>query len=136
LELSIPEKLGERYFVTGTFARRLKNDIKSSRDRALLGNFFQRLSELLWGVSRKNVSSAKKLGWTFYHDGEAISGEVSISKKYMFKFKGFTLSSSGDFYQRIQLSITADRGDGGHRKAQGFARDYIQLQLFVSSCSL
>ncbi len=87
-------------------------------------------------VSHKDPQSAEDLGWKFYHDGEDIFGEVAISKKFIFTFKAFSFSSSEQFYQRIGLSIARAKSTTGARKAQGFDKDYIQLQLFVSSCSL
>ncbi|MBC98678.1 MAG: hypothetical protein CME63_13085 [Halobacteriovoraceae bacterium] len=136
LELDIPRKLGEPYKVRGTFAKRLKLDIKSKRDRVLLGKFFQRLSEFTWVVSHKDTSSAEAHGWGFYHDGEDIFGEVQISKEFTFKFKSFSFNQDEKFYERIGLSIARNSSSKGSRKAQGFEKDYIQLQLFVSSCEL
>lgn len=136
LELSIPKKFGDSYSVKGTFAQRLKTDIKSRRDRVLLGKFFQRLTEFSWVVSHEDIASAQKLGWNFYHDGEDVFGEVTISKSYVFKFKAFSFNSSEHFYQRIGLSIARANSGSAAKRAQGFNKDYIQLQLFVSSCSL
>lgn len=87
-------------------------------------------------VSHKDTESAKSLGWKYYHDGEDIFGEVVISKKLIFKFKAFSFNASSKFYQRIGLSVSRTKSEKGARKAQGFDKDYIQLQLFVNSCTL
>jgi len=87
-------------------------------------------------VSHKDVSRARETGWSFYHDGEDVFGEVMVSKEFTFKFKGFSYNAADNFYQRIGLSLSRNSSTKGSRKAQGFEKDYIQLQLFISSCSL
>ena len=136
LELEITESFGEHYKVKGTFARRLNQDIKSKRDRVLLAKFFQRLSEFVWVVSHKDTVKAQSEGWSFYHDGQDLFGEVDISKSIVFKFKAFSFNAEERFYQRVGLSLAKSDSSKGARKAQGFDKDYIQLQLFVGGCSL
>ncbi len=136
LELEIPLNFGEHYKVKGTFARRLSQDVKSKRDRVLLAKFFQRLSEFVWVVSHKDFNTAQSKGWSFVHDGEDLFGEVEISKSILFKFKAFSFNTEDKFYQRVSLSLAHSESENGSRKAQGFDKDYIQLQLFVGACSL
>lgn len=110
--------------VEGTFANRLKIEVKSPKQKKLLNIFYKKTGELLQLIHGK-ASAKIKEEWDVAIDGENLLATSSIGKKTSFVLKGFDLDK---YYRRLTLSYRL--------KMNGRDKDLFNLQLFVDECHL
>ena len=107
-----------RLKITGTFAKRLQNDIKNKKQQKLLQDFYGAVGRFLLIVKNPENQKFQKLWKLQSREGELV-GEYSVSKGVTFSMRAFDLSEK---FGRMQFVLRA--------------KEEISLDLFVSNCSL
>ncbi len=118
LSITIRETKPLRLGVEGTFAKRLKNDIKNRNQQKLLQTFYGAIGRFLL-VAKDPNNSIQQKGWTFVGQEGELLGEYAISKGVTFTMRAFELSEN---FGRMQFVLRANKE--------------MSLDLFVSQCSL
>lgn len=118
LSLTLRETDPLRLQVTGTFARRLKNDIKSKGQQQLLQSFYGAIGRFLLVVKNPDAENLQKR-WKFKSLKGELQGEYVVSEDLTFTMRAFDLSEK---FGRMNFVLR------GSQK--------LSLDLFVSQCSL
>lgn len=119
-----PEQGGEKVSVKGTFANRLRAEVNSKKEKALLNVFYKKVGELLSVIKGKATQDVEKRWELDLKDGNLLASS-QLGKKSSFSLKAFDLDKH---YQRMTLSYVST--------ASGREKPMMRLQLFVYECSL
>ncbi|MCF8058601.1 MAG: hypothetical protein K9K67_04840 [Bacteriovoracaceae bacterium] len=111
--------------VSGTFATRLKNEIKSKKMKFLLNAFYKNLSELLVILKDRRVSRGDS-PWHIYLEDNDFIATSNIGDRYVFKLRAFEWDA---MYKRLTMSLSEKSKEKPLRRLLG-------LELFISSCDL
>jgi hypothetical protein len=124
LVFELPKK-DKRSHVSGTFAKRLKNEVKSKRMRFLLGAFYKNLADLL-KIIKDRKTSLESSAWQIYMEKGDFFAKSNVGKNYVFKLRAFEWDKK---YERLTMSLSEKN------KAKASLK-LLNLELFVSRCDL
>lgn len=121
LHFSYPDLRSSKTIVSGTFATRLKLDIKSAKQRQDLNRFFLMMGELLSIIDSGKIRDS----WKF----ESEAGRLVLNKDLVsgeaFTFEAF---AAEDYYEKMSLSL---------EKKDKFGKLFpvMKMNLFLSQCA-
>jgi hypothetical protein len=118
LAISVRQKEPLRLKVSGTFSRRLKNDIKGINQKKLLKEFYGALGQfLLLMKSPQDYRDSK--GWELESREGELLASYDLKKGGEFSLRAYDFS---EYYRSMQFVLNG--------------KERISLDFFVSQCSL
>ncbi len=124
LVFQLPKK-DKRSRVSGTFAKRLKNEVKSKRMRFLLGAFYKNLADLL-KIIKDRKTPLEGSAWQIYLEKGDFFAKSNVGKNYVFKLRAFEWDEK---YERLTMSLS-------EKIKMKDSLKLLNLELFVSRCDL
>lgn len=121
LFFTYPEFANKKTRVSGTFANRLKIDIKSSTQKKELNQFFLMVGELL------SIMHDQKLrkNWSLSEKSKRLVLERKLGKNKVFRFEAYDTSG---YFRKLALSL-------GPANKFGKSKKLTKMTLFLSQCS-